>query len=385
MNLCAVEKYYEKDFLPVMSQIYEEVKTDIRQKEIEIKKKWMEQLDQIFTHIHQKQKEGKLEPIRSLCFVYLRTRYLEKDYRYAVNAYGENWYAGEEYPVGNLDVSFFFQYHEKAMKKLQKEAKKYFGKVRALDVERILQEETGRNLYFMQSLFRKWKEEICQLESFGQMQKNPYFRMELGEYYEPGIYWYLEKERQEEQKEKRKIAKDRNHCCRDYRGINIDGMELVSKEFVDTRFCGAGMRNSRWLNCAVQGADFREAVLAGAYFFQCVMQESIWRNSDFRDALFEECMMYSGEKISLRNFWPDYEPIQMEECCLCGAKFVRCVMNGLDFSKADITGCTFEECVLLGCTFTEEQVRQHNLSVEKWKLHVKTEENIMERSIRNGR
>ena len=191
MNKRAVEEYYEKDFLPVMSEIYGNIKEEMKQEEEKIKKKWLEELDRIFQNIRQKQEEGKMEPISFLCFVYLRTRYLEKDYRYAVNAYGKDWYAGTEYFVGNLDVSFFFQHHEKAREKLQKEAKKYFGKVRALDVERILQEETGRNLYFMQSLFRKWKEEICGLESFWKFWKNPYFRMELGEYYEPGIFWYL--------------------------------------------------------------------------------------------------------------------------------------------------------------------------------------------------
>lgn len=296
---------------------------------------------------------------------------MQKNYNYAIYAYGKDWYFGKEYAVGNLDVSFFFKHFETAIIKLQKEALKYFGKVQAIDVERLLLEETGRNVFFMQSLFRKWMKEICQMDSFQQVEKNLYFRMELGEYYEPGLFLYIENKDRNDQKEKRKLRKDNNHCGKDLENLNVDNLSFVGKDFVDTNFQKASMRSSKWDNCAMQGANFSGATLSNAQFYQCILQESIWKHGDFRNVLFEECMMYSGEKQVLKNFCPDYQKIDLEQCCLCGAKFIRCVMSGMDFSKADITDCTFEDCILTGCTFTEEQILWHQLDREKWKLQAK--------------
>lgn len=362
MNKKAVEQFYDRDCVPILSELYRKIKTDIKNREAEIKRKWLGTLDRACRKIAQCQKEKGLEAIAHIQITYLRTRLLQKDYRYAVYAYGREWYGGREIYAGNLDVSMFFVPFEEAWRKLEKESLKYIQKVTKTDVERLMLEESGRILLFVMSLLRKWRRELLQTEGFGMLQTEPYFQIQAGEYYEPGYVLYTCIEEKEEKKIKRTFRKQKNYCGHDVRNMRLDEMEFADMEFMDTDFTGSSMRNCTFDACIMQGAVMERAILTGAVFTDGIMEESEWRESDLRDARFEECLFYSGEKPYAEAFLPDYEKVTFRNCKMEGTKFIRCALNGADFTKTDVRGCEFTGSSLAGCRFHKEQAEQLNLS-----------------------
>lgn len=365
-----MEQFYEEEFFNVMSQTYDKMKQTIKQNQDTIKTQLLEEINFALTKIEHLQNEGKLGEVGFITFVFLRTRFLEKNYTYAIYAYEKEKYAGNEAYVGEINTKHCLQCYEQAEKELKKSAKKYFGSISDRDVERLILEETTRSIYYMQNLFRIWKKEIIDLESYQRIQKAEYFRLELGEYYEPGIGIIVDEKSRNDRMIKRKLKKETNHCCQNLSNLNLEGMQYIAKEFVDADFQGSNLRNTKWINCAMQGSDFQRATLIQGYFYQCSLQESVWRQTDVRETIFEECLMYAGEKICLKSFWPDYEKIEAENCKLDNVVFKKCILNKMDFSRLDISKCRLEDCVIEDCVFTKEQIEQHKFDINGWKLKV---------------
>lgn len=362
MNRKAVEKFYNKDCIPVFMKLYAEIKKEIKNKETEIKKEYLESFDNACRKMAHCQKEKRLEPIAGIQIIYLRTRLLQKDYRYAIYAYGKEGYAGKEILAGNMDVSIFFKPLEEAGKKLEKESLKYIQKVTGTDVERLIMEESGRLLLFMVSLLRKWRRELLLTEGFKMLEKEAYFQIQAGEYYEPGHVLFTKIQKKEERKIKKALKKQKNHQGNDLRDMQMDGMEFMGMEFMDADFTGSSVRNCTFDACILQGAVMERCILAGAVFIDSVMEESEWRECDLRDARFEECVFYAGEKLYIGAFLPDYEKVTFQNCRLEGTKFIRCAMNGADFTKTDVRGCVFTDSSLTGCRFRKEQTAQLDLN-----------------------
>lgn len=362
MNEKAVKEFYEKDCVPVFSELYRKIKSHIKNREMEIKKQWLENFSRACRKMAQCREEKELESIAHIQIVYLRTRLMQKDYRYPIYAYEKEWYSGKEIYAGNLDVSMFFIPFEEAWRKLEKEALKYMQKVTKGDVERLMLEESGRMLLFVMNLLRKWRGELLQMESFKMLEKASHFQIQVGEYYEPGYVLYTQIQKKEERKIRRALRKQRKHCGHDLRNMQLDGMEFTEVEFMDADFTGSSMRNCTFDACILQGAVMEQAILTGTVFMDGIMEESEWRESDLRDVRFEECLFYAGEKPYIGAILSDYEKVVFQNCRMQGTKFIRCAMNGADFTKTDVRGCEFTGSSLVGCRFHKEQTVQLNLS-----------------------
>lgn len=378
MNRKCVEEYYHNVFLPVMSEVYTKVKADMEEHGEQIKDTWIGELQNIYEKICEMQEKMQFQKVGLVSVSFLRTRYLEGNYKYAVYAYEEDGFAGKEIRVGELDVSYFFKYHRETLERLQKEAKKYFGKVTSRDVERLMLEEVGRNTLFSYSLFRKWKSSLFEMEAFRNIKKAQTFQIVLGEYFEPVYVMYEQDISVDRRKKRRRLCREKIQYLEKYADINLDGSFLETMDFLDATFEDASMRNSEWINCAAQGTVFRHVILTGARFYQCMLQESIWFESDMRDVVFEECLFYKGESGTRKQFIPDYREVTLEGCNLDGTKFVRCNLAGMDFTKSNIENCIFEDCELTGCIFTGEQIRNKELDVQKWRLHTEEKKIIIE-------
>ncbi len=362
MNKKAIEEFYINDCIPIFSELYREIKIDIKNRETGIKKQWIETFDQIFRKMAQCQKEKSVEAISHIHIVYLRTRLLQKDYRYAIYAYGKEWYMGREMIIGNLDVSMFFLPFDTAWRRLEKETLKYIQKVTPIDVERLMLEESGRMILFAVSLLRKWRRELRQTEGFRMLKKESFFHIQVGEYYEPGYVLFTQIKEKEERKIKKALWKKKNHCGYDLRNMQLDGMEYAGMEFMDADFTGSSMRNCIFHACILQGAVMEQCTLTEAVFIDSAMEESEWKDSDLRDARFEECLFYEGEIPNKGVFMPDYGNISFQNCRLEGTKFIHCAMNGADFTETDVSGCDFTDSLLAGCRFRKGQTIQLNLS-----------------------
>ncbi|MBD5089548.1 MAG: pentapeptide repeat-containing protein [Clostridiales bacterium] len=350
-----LEKFYEEEFMPLIKKNNVEVNKRLWS---ESEKLWLgikKELQEAFEKIYEMQQKQEMEPVAYIQLVLLRSRCLSKDCRYAMMVYGKDWYLGKEYHVGDLNAEFVLGMFPQMQLQLEKASRKYIGKISQTDVERLLLEETGRSVYYVHTLLRIWRDELLDLAEYEKVEKEDRIRIEVGEYYEPGIPLYYKDKGKSEKEMRRRLRKKAVHTGMDFSGMSFDGQSLSGHQYENTNFSQTTFRNAEIKKCNAMGAMFHGTVMINAYLYRNILQGSVWKGCDLRDTTFEECIMYRGTKEEEGNLLPDSQSMVLEDCQLKGTTFKRCIMNGMDFTKTDIRECVFEECGLEGCSFPAGQ------------------------------
>ena len=362
MNTQCLEKFYERDYIPFISEHFMKLNEFVCNKDAQVWSVWKKELQHAFRKVCMLQEKKQMQEVAYIQIVLLRTRILEQDNRLAIYAYGKQWYAGEEYHIGDLDISAFLKQFEDVSEHLQKKAGKYFGKVKKLDIERLLLEEVSNLLPYLQYVFRSFREEICELDGYQEMQKGDLFQMQIGEFYELGATILQMARRKNEKLLRKRIRKDEILSGYDLSALNLDGCQFRGKDISDVNLSFCSIRNGSFKGCNGTGLYLSEARINHSLFQYVILQESIWKRCDLRDNVFDSCVMYYGYKDAGSRY-PDSRAMRMEGCDLRGTRFVKCVMNGVDFTQTNLDGCSFESCSLENCRFGREQLV--NISPEK--------------------
>lgn len=362
MNTQYLEKFYETDYIPFISEHFMKLNEFVCNKDAQVWSVWKKELQHAFRKVCTLQEEKQMQEIAYIQIVLLRTRILEQDDRLAIYAYGGQWYAGEEYHIGDLDISAFLKQFEGVYEDLQKKAGKYFGKVKKLDIKRLLLEEVTNLLPYLQYVFRSFREEICELDGYQEMQKGDLFQMQIGEFYELGAAILQVAKRKNEKLLRKRIRKDEILSGYDLSALNLDGCQFRGKDISDVDLSSCSVRNGSFKGCNGTGLYVSEARIIHSLFQHVILQESIWKRCDLRDNVFDSCVMYHGYKDADSRY-PDSRAMRMEGCDLRGTRFIKCVMNGVDLTQTDLDGCSFESCALEDCRFGREQLV--NIRLEK--------------------
>lgn len=357
-----LDKFYETDYVPFISEHFVKLNEFVCNKDAEVWNDWKKDLQLAFHKVCTLQEKEQMQEISYIQIVLLRTRILEQDYRLAVYAYDKQWYAGKEYHIGDLNISAFLKHFDHVYENLQKKAGKYFGKVKKLDIKRLLLEEVTNLLPYLQYVFRSFREEIRQLDGYQEMQKGDLFQIQIGEFYELGATILQVAKKKNEKLLHKRIRRDEILSGYDFSTLNLDGCQFKGKDISDVNLSFCSIRNGSFKGCNGTGLYLSESKIIHSLFQHVILQESVWKRCDLRDNVFDTCIMYHGYK-DVGSRYPDSRAMRMEDCDLRGTKFVKCVMNGVNFTRTNLEGCSFESCTLENCRFRSEQLV--NIKLEK--------------------
>ena len=290
----------------------------------------------------------------------LRTRVRQKDYRYRVTAYGEQWYLGDGKTVGDLDVSVILkQYHELGVS-LKEQAKRYVGKVSELETE----EHTARLLpafhEYVKELILYGTAGITDLAEFQEVKKAGQFQLRVGECLEPGYLVYMENQEKDRDHILQWLEKNEKeaYCFQDFRGMDFKDVDLSDHDFRNTDFRDAVLERTDLSLSLLTGARFQRGNLKSCRMTGSMLHGADFSGADLRGARMDHTLMYDGKDVSTDWRLAGFPEGKFSGADLRGASFRGCVYCGADFSGADLRGADFQEAELFRCRFTEEQKSQ---------------------------
>lgn len=356
MNKPEMEQFYQKECSDAFSTMYEEIFRDIKENEEEVCRKWILELENVFKSTVDRQQKNEIGKLGYIHIVFLRTRLLEGKHQLAVYGYDKNGYFGKEYELGTIDITFFMEKLCSVWKHLHKSSLKYIGKISKTDVKRIILEEVHYFLGIWFSLLRKYRKVWSRGESFLHIEKEQYFRVQFGEYFEPGAVLYAEHREKQEKQVRKKIRRKKQLSGSDFRNCRLDGMEIKEKEMNDTFWEGASLRECRFAQADFCGSVFQNVNMTGCHIKNSFLQETEWKGVNLENAEFEMTFFNEGKKFMKGNKRMEYGPIRFQNCNLQNAAFVASFLDGADFTTSNIDGCTFTKSSMCGCKIRRSQI-----------------------------
>lgn len=360
MNI--LDEFYEKEVEPRLEQIKEELEQDFHVHHLE----WIEQLKPKFEAIccvAKNIQEKNHISIGYLMFHVLRTRLMEHDYRYQVVIYGEEFYAKEGFFVGDIDVSFIYQYYEKLWQVLLTEYKKYIGKITPMDIEQIMLRLLDEFHTYVVELLRCGLLDFLETTSYLMLEKASDFHIESGELMEPGNVIHME------QKEKSILKvlkwldqkKEDAYCFSDFRGLHFQDVKFQGLDLRYVDFRESNLEGSHFSVCMFCGTKFRDCNMKRANLMISVIAGADFTRADLTGANLENCVSYTGKKIL--NNWKKvgYTHTSFRESNLTNTNFRGAVLHGVDFRESILTGADFTGASLFGSKFSKSSLAQCNL------------------------
>ena len=356
MNQEKLEMFYKEEVAFRFNSFYNGIFELLECKSDFYKKKWLEQLNLLFEEICKKQKQGEIGKLGYIHFTFLRMHILTKEDTLAVYGYGKKGYFGQEYTLGTIDVSCFMEKFRQVWQELEKVSLKYVGKISRLDIKRLMLEESCGFLSIWFSLLRQYRREWLLLPSFQEIEKEEYFRVQIGEYYEPPVVLYVENQKKKEQEVKKKIRREKAYNGWDFRGCRLDGMEFSNKECSDSFWENTSVREGTWNRMDLRGSVFENVQMAGSVMKESFLQETEWHHVNLENSVFETAFFENGRRFIKNYRIRGYLPVKFVECNLKYVTFYKSFLDGVDFTEADISGCKFIHTSMKQCRIRRNQL-----------------------------
>ena len=112
----------------------------------------------------------------------LRTSLLEGKGMCLISGYDENWYLDMNPVEGKFDSGFIFSFFHEYAEIIDKERKKYIGKITYGDIEKIKRERFMDYAGFLYAIFNNSMESIMELEELEKSNISETVQMRIGEY-----------------------------------------------------------------------------------------------------------------------------------------------------------------------------------------------------------
>lgn len=361
MNQEKLKMFYKEEVTFRLNSLYDGIFELLECKSDFYKKSWLEQLNLLFEEICIRQKQGEIGKLGYIHFTFLRMHVLDREDTLAVYGYGKEGYFGQEYTLGTIDISCFMEKFRQVWQELEKVSLKYVGKISRLDIKRLMLEESSGFLGIWFSLLRQYRREWLLLPSFQEIEKEEYFRVQIGEYYEPPAVLYVENQKKKEQEVKKKIRREKACNGWDFRGYRLDGMEFSNKECSDSFWENTSVRAGKWNWMDLRGSVFKNVQMAGSVIKESFLQETEWHHVNLEDSVFEMAFFESGRRFVENYRIRGYQPIKFVDCNLKNVTFYKSYLDGVDFSESDISGCKFSHTSMKQCRIRRRQLARIEL------------------------
>ena len=257
------------------------------------------------------QEMGKKNPITFINFSVLRTNLLVKNHELRIDAYDENWYLDRIECLGSYDVSELYRWHNMFADSLEATRKKYMGKLKYSEMQKLIFEESNKYLIFVAELMRVAIKKVVLTESFQKMKRNEVFIISIGEYQDSVDILYKEDSTIKDEKQVRRYLeteKDRDkpfnyEICEnlDLSKGKFEGLHLIFSNFSGCNFTDANLKDSTLLMNEFKGTTFKNSNLENSQLFNVDFSGAILENIDFKGSKLKH-ISFKGATLINVNF-----------------------------------------------------------------------------------
>lgn len=368
MRESILDEFYEKEVEPRLDEMLEQLEISFQTN----RHQWKQQLIPEFQNICRAAKKIQVEksfPIGFLMIHPLRTRLLNRDYRYQAWIYDEEWYVHEGYPVGEVDVSFLFQYYDELWNQLQTVYSNYWGKVTEMDVEQIMLRLLDDFHVYVNELLRYSTPDAVETEEYLSLERADIFHVECGEMFEPCDVILIEDHKKRLAKVLKWLDKQEEgaYCFADFSGLVMKEIEYQTLDLRYADFRECDLTSSHLNVCMLNGTRFRYANLTHASLMISVIAGADFESANLEHANLSRCVAYMGKKFLNKWKKTGYTETSFRKANLYDVNFENAVLHGADFRGANLTQANFNGASLAGSIFDKSALSQCNFTKEQRK------------------
>lgn len=362
----ALKEIKKTDLKKIRAEIFLSLEEAFQADKEELAGEFLRCLKRACENISVRQDKGTLGKVRFIVLTVLRTRIVQKNYRFPIMACGPLWWLDDSHcAVGEYDCSYIFWFYEKMKQRLEQERKKYIGKTVKQDVDSLMNDELRNFLYYIGRIVRYKIAEAVQTDYFARIKTDEEIQIHVGEYFDFSEVIYIQSRAADLLDDAAKQTlferitqkKREKFWFADLRGAQLEQTDLVESDF---RFADLG-------NSALKNADIRYSQLMGTVFNNCNLQkadlsysvlcDASFKNADCRGAKFQKIIAYAG--LEDPKYWDmiGFYPLDFTNANLQGADFSGANIRGAIFTEADLTQTVFDRSQLSYLNLTNEQQR----------------------------
>ncbi|MCL2337339.1 MAG: pentapeptide repeat-containing protein [Firmicutes bacterium] len=358
----AIEKFKQNDVQPALEQALDNLEHGFQQNKDQLKQAFLDTFKQICI------KTGRSQQITGyLIYHLLLTNMLQRNYTYAVVAYGPEGYYKEGVQVGEQDCSFIYRYYQTMWQQLDKIYRQYILKIFEPDLEKIM---LAQLIYFHQyvvQLMRYSLLDALETEEYQAIAKADQFHIQTGPYFEPCAVIHSEAKRKEPLKIIRQLQQNRTHNLQDLRDLDLSNLHCPQ---TDLRY--ADLRHSRLeqtnlINSILTGAKCKNCAMPRVNLMVAMLNDANFDQADLTEAKLQYSVAYTGKSRASLRQQAGYTGASFRDSNLTGANLTGAVIMGADFTGADLTGAIFTDTDLYRSRFTEKQLAQTRFTPEQLK------------------
>jgi BTB/POZ domain-containing protein KCTD9 len=343
--------------------------------------------------IRQEQLQGRKGKIGYITYSMLRTRWLEEQPAYLVEASDVLWMLDPKPIRFEWDTSWAYSYWTDLQQKLRREVEKQHVSLPELEWEQVMLEAAVHIHVLIVNMMRlAIKKAVC-LPEFQELEREETFEIRVGEYMDQSVSVYREDRRVIEANEIRSWLEEQEEHAYSYQAleeIQLSDGDYSQLDFRYTAFRQIGMEHSRLHGCVLVGTVWQESqlnridltysLLHGADFSGCSMKGAIldvvMGNVGYGSdaALDWEPLGFAGVDFTGASLQgARFQDAQLRGAVFQNASLQRALLNGADltdayFAGADVSGASFNGACLIrtdftganvqGVIFTDEQRRE---------------------------
>jgi len=267
---------------------------------------------------------GKKNAIAFINFSLLRTNLLARKHELRIDAYDENWYLDRVECSGSYDVSQLFRWIDQFADNLEATRKKYMGKLKFSEMQKLIFEESNKYMIFVAELMRVAIKKATMTESFQQVKRHEVFVICIGGYQDrvdilykedstvkdaKVVKRYLEKNKDQDDPFAYEICENLDLSKADFSGLNLMFSQFSGCDFTDVNlqdstllmndFKSAIFRNTNFENSQLFDVDFSGSILEGVDFRGSKLKHVLFKGATLINVKFDEALFI--EQLDFEN------------------------------------------------------------------------------------
>lgn len=144
----------------------------------------------------------------------------------------------------------------------------------------------------------------------------------------------------------------------DFSKLVLRGWVFRRCQLAGSRWTGADLEQSQWLQCRGGGTDFQRTVMTESLLVGCDFNNSRWLHAKLPAARFHGCKLTGANFKGISALGLDFSETLLVGAVLSGLSFRKQRLEQLDFSDADLSGCDFRDAVFVGGSLRNAYIPQ---------------------------
>ncbi len=337
-KILELQKYYEKH--------KEELSLD-----------FIKSLKKVCIKANEMQSKNVKEKIENITYSMLRTKMLQKKYVYLIEFFDKSFFLDEKECHGEYHASWAFKFLEELEEDLQKERKKYAGKISISDVQRIILKEAVKYNKYIEDLGR-YAVANMNSDEFDIMKKEEEIVILIGEYrdlYETVYKSYSKEKDSHKVREWIKEKLENEYAYEEYKNLDLSYLDCSDLNFQCSRFIKTNLEKSKMKECVFVRTSFKECNLKEVDFRSSMLHGADFRNCDLTNANF-----YNTYAL---HYLPNEEDSTLPK--IAGINFEGANLTNANFEQVDFQDASFKGANLENATFLKEDKGKFHLDEEQ--------------------